>query len=171
MNLDIVSSVLRFCGGSFLYKATVSRTWRDAYHLIYACQKTSVRQAVSSPSTLEPVLPTLRLNDALNDAAFFHASRLGDTSVLDTLLSNNRTKGMYTCAFGAADSQNLGSLSWAVSKGFSMDRFVCHKASSTGNLDMLRWAVDHGCPWDPEVCLRVSTENGFDKIKNWISNR
>lgn len=149
-NRDIVSNILAFCGKAYIYVATVNRTWRHAYET--ANTETSVCQAVSSVSRARVVLPILKSQQSLNNKAFFHACKLGNTGVLEHLLSNKRPRALYACASGAAAGGNLSALKWAVANGFPLDRFVCHAAASAGNLALLEYAVSQGCVWDPDTC-------------------
>lgn len=150
MNADIVSHVFQFCDkNAFLYQATINKTWR---HVHKTCT-TSICQAVASQSRVASVLETLRTDHGLNDAAFYHAAKNGQISVLDRLLANKRSVALYTCTAGAVAGGNLAALEWAFSNGFLIDRFVCHVAASKGNLDILAWALDNGCPCDLNVAF------------------
>lgn len=145
MNADTVSHVLQFCGNAYLYFATVNKTWRRAYG---TSTKTAVCEAVASARRVGSILPTLRLDDCLNNAAFFHACKFGNLCVLDLLLANKRPVALYVCTAGAVAGQNLRALSWAVENNFPLDRFVCDSAARAGNSEMLTWALENGCPWD-----------------------
>jgi len=146
MNPDTISHVISFCGNAYMYIATVNKTWQRAYG---TKRTTSVNQAVVSEARLNSILPALKLNGALNNAAFYYASKIGNICVLDQLLANKRPTALYTCTAGAVAGGNLTALVWAVVKGFPLDRFVCHSAARAGNLEMLEWALSKGCPWDP----------------------
>ena len=167
MNPDIVSHILSFCGNAYLHLATVSRTWRRVY-VAHKNTNTSLREAVASESRVQSVLPTLRQNAALNDAAFYHASTSGSIGVLERLLANERPLALYTCTAGAVAGGHLVALMWAVLNGFLLDRFVCHSAARAGNLQVLKWAVRNGCPWDPVLCCKVSRQNGHAHVERWI---
>ena len=167
MDPNVVSHVLSFCDNAFLFVATVSREWKQAYG---ANRKTSIPQAVASLSRVASVLPTLRLDASMNNAAFYHASKIGNICVLDQLLANKRPVALYACTTGAVHGENLRALSWAVSNGFPLDRFVCHSAATTGNLCILKWAVNNGCPWDPAQCSVVSRHGGHFSVQRWIDS-
>lgn len=167
MNPDIVSQIISYCDNDFLFVATVSKEWNRAY---VANRKTSVCQAVASLSRVVSILPTLRLDASMNNAAFYHASKLGNIRVLDRLLANKRPLALYACTTGAVAGGELRALSWAVSNGFPLDRFVCHSAAKTGNLRMFKWAVSNGCPWDPEKCSVVSRQEGHFALQRWIES-
>ena len=143
MNPDTISHILSFCGNAYVHLATVSKTWRQAYG---GNRQTSLCEAVASVSRVGSVLPTLRRNSSFNNAAFYHASKIGNTRVLDLLLANKRPTALYKCTAGAVAGGNLGALAWAVANGFPLDRFVCHMAELNGNSEMLAWAVNNGCP-------------------------
>lgn len=164
INADVLLHILAFCGKSFLYVGPVSKSWR---HTLDNTQ-TSVCQAVASESRVTYILPTLRSNTALNHAAFFEASRNGNTGVLDRLVSNARPKGLYVCTTGAVAGGQLSALQWAYYKGYPLDRFVCHTAAISGNLPMISWSVRKGCPWDPVRCREVAEQNGHFEIVDWI---
>ncbi|CAM9115753.1 unnamed protein product [Ectocarpus sp. 8 AP-2014] len=167
MNPDTLSHVLSYCDNAYLYVATVSKTWRHAYG---QRQNTSVHQAVASVSRVASILPTLKLNVPMNNAAFYHASKNGNVCVLDRLLANERPVALYACTAGAVAGGHLRALEWAFSNGFVLDSFVCHSAASTGNLQMLEWAVDKGCPWDPAQCRDASRQNGHFAVQQWIGS-
>jgi len=145
MNPDTISHILSYCGNAHLYVATVSKTWRRAYG---GSTQTSVCESVASVSRISSVLPTLKSNRSFNNAAFYHASKIGNTCVLDVLLANKRPTALYACTTGAVAGGNLRALAWAVANGFPLDRFVCHSAEMNGNFEMLEWAVSKGCPRD-----------------------
>ena len=159
MNPDTVSHILSFCGNAYLYVATVNKMWRHAYDPT-TNTNTSINQAVTSLSRVRSALPTLQTHRSLNNAAFFHASKLGNVSVLSLLIDNKRPAALYACTSGAVAGGSLPTLSWAVANGFPLDRFVCHHAASAGNLGMLKWAVNNGCPWDPASCADAARQNG-----------
>lgn len=169
-DLDMVSVILSFCGNAYLFVATVNKTWRRAYGTLGSSgsNKTSVCRAVGHESMVGSVLPALRSNESLNSAAFYHASKAGNVSVLDRLLANRRPLALFVCASGAVAGGSTRALSWAVSNGFPLDRFVCHSASRKGGLEMLVWAVSNGCAWDPEQCMDVSRRNGHRDVEDWI---
>lgn len=150
-----------------MYVATVNKTWRRAYG---TTTTTNICQAVTSVERVRSVLPTLRHQRSLNNAAFFHASKIGNVPVLDLLIVNKRPTALYACTSGAVAGANLQSLSWAVSNGFPLDNFVCHGAASSGNLPLLKWALCSGCAWDPESCREVAAQNGHAEIGYFLDN-
>lgn len=167
METNTISHVLGFCGNSYLYVATVDKAWHDAYP--FATRRTAVELAVFACSTARSALPALRDNTALNNAAFFHASKFGNFDVLNMLKTNKRPQGLYTCAVGAVAGGKPDSLSWAVANGFCVDRFVCYQSSANGNLDMLKRAVELGCPWDPERCTFIAHRQCHGHVVTWIN--
>lgn len=167
-NSDTVSHVFSFCGNAYIHLAIVSKTWRKAY-VSSKNTTTSLREAVSSESRVQSVLPTLRKSAYLNDAAFYHASKGGNICVLERLIANKRPLARYTCTAGAVAGGHVGVLAWTISNGFLLDRFVCHSAASAGNLQMLAWAVRNRCPWDPVLCRDVSKRNGHLHVEKWIN--
>ena len=167
MDPDTTSHILSFCGKAYMYLATVNKTWRQAHG---TKTKTSIFQAVASAERVLSVLPTLRHQCSLNNAAFYHASKIGNVPVLDLLIANKRPTELYACTYGAVAGGNLKTLSWAVSNGFPLDNFVCHHAASSGNLPMLKWALSNGCTWDPESCREVAAQNGNAEIGYFLDN-
>lgn len=163
----VLSNVLPFSGKAFLYVATVNKSWRRAYRAhAPSPPETSADQAVASVSRVRESLP---LPHKIHNAAFFHAARLGNTNVLDFMLTNNMSpSALYTTAHGAMTGQSLQSLAWTVANGFPLDRFVCHGAAAAGNLEMLASAVIKGCPWDPDRCADIARRNGHGSVYEWI---
>lgn len=164
MNLDITSLLLSFCDKAYVYIAPVCKMWHQACGTTGTTHSktTSIREAVSSLSRVQSVLTALKQQPSLNSSAFFHASKFGDTAVLDRLLQNKRPMDMYVCAAGAVAGENTRTLSWAVDNGFPLDRFVCHRAAAKGNVALLRRALELGCPWDPVLCREQARENGHE---------
>ena len=167
MNHDTISHILSFVDAAYAYIAPVSRTWRRAYATCHGADdtRTAVRQAVASESTVRGILLRLRVDESLNNAAFFHASKGGSSlRVLDLLLDNKRPRALFACAHGAVAGEQVQSLAWTVANRFPLDRFVCLAAASAGNLDMFVLAVTSGCPWDQDLCRKASAQNAVGRF-------
>lgn len=167
MDTDVVSYILTFCRNSYLFVATVDKTWNKAYP--FTNKQTAIESAVSSSMTTRCALPALRANATLNSAAFFYASKLGNLEVLSLLLANKRPQGLYTCAVGAVAGGKPDPLSWTVANEFCIDRFVCYQSSANGNVEMLQRAVELGCPWDTERCIFIAKKKRNDAVVAWIN--
>ena len=95
----------------------------------------------------------------------------GHVETLEWALEQGCPCGLYTCAFAAAESGDLGLLKWARKKGHAWDRFVCYYAARGGHFEMLKWAKEQGCSLDKLSCGDVAAKMRHREIEEWVKRQ
>lgn len=189
-NRDVISLLAKLLSDQYVFFASVSRDWRNAWgdlpKLTQAVTAdTSVSQlhwsffvglkkvGVISERIVEhcgvDILQCASYHGCvLTFPACVKAVALERIEMIAWALNDDWSLRDHLCS-AAATAGSLRILKWARAKGCSWYG-TCASAAGSGRLDILRWARSEGCPWDAATCSNAA-EGGHLGILQWVREK
>lgn len=147
-NADALSCLVEFVAEKqFLFFATVSRSWREAW-----AKRPPLTSFVNPDSSVSQLRYSLRCGLPTDNVRVCNSlARLGKLEPLRFARQNGCVVNVDTSA-EAAGSGHLPTLKYLRQSGCPWSTSTCSSAASRGRLDVLAWARNNGCPWDERTC-------------------
>lgn len=160
-NFDITSCLAEFVDKKYLFIASVSGCWRDAW----GQYRTRVTAVVAAETSVFQLSCRVECGFGLTVVVGGAIAKLVQSNLLHWARESGCPWDIRKCS-SAARGVYLNVLQWARSKSCPWADGTCSRAANGDHLHVLRWALSNGCPWDQLTCSRAA-EGGHLDVLQW----